>query len=88
MVNYGLGLEDGDFVTILSAASDPGEALIKTGTGTYSITNVSTTAEVNSIVKSDATGIVDVAQLKVDGFKLIDSNTGTNTSVVHFLYDY
>ena len=81
VVNYGLGLEDGDFVTILSAASDPGEALIKTGTGTYSITNVSTTAEVNSIVKSDATGIVDVAQLKVDGFKLIDSNTGTNTSI-------
>jgi hypothetical protein len=32
-------------------------------------------------VKSDATGIVDVAQLKVDGFKLIDSNTGTNTSI-------
>ena len=81
VVNYGLGLEDGDFVTILSAASDPGEALIKTGTGTYSITNVSTTGEVNSIVKSDATGIVDVAQLKVDGFKLIDSNTGTNTSI-------
>jgi len=81
VVNYGLGLEDGDFVTILSAASDPGEALIKTGTGAYSITNVSTTAEVNSIVKSDATGIVDVAQLKVDGFKLIDSNTGTNTSI-------
>ena len=81
VVSNGLGLEDGDFVTILSAASDPGEALIKTGTGTYSITNVSTTAEVNSIVKSDATGIVDVAQLKVDGFKLIDSNTGTNTSI-------
>ena len=81
VVSNGLGLEDGDFVTILSAASDPGEALIKTGAGTYSITNVSTTAEVNSIVKSDATGIVDVAQLKVDGFKLIDSNTGTNTSI-------
>jgi len=81
VVSNGLGLEDGDFVTILSAASDPGEALIKTGTGTYGITNVSTTGEVNSIVKSDATGIVDVAQLKVDGFKLIDSNTGTNTSI-------
>lgn len=81
IINYGLGLADGDFTTIILAASDPGEALIKTGTGVYGITNVSTTGEINSIVKSDATGIVDVAQLKVDGFKLIDSNTGTNTSI-------
>ncbi len=81
VINYGLGLADGDFTTIILAAADPGEALIKTGSGTYGITNVSTTGEVNSIVKSDATGIVDVAQLKVDGLKLIDSNTGTNTSI-------
>jgi hypothetical protein len=81
VISNGLGLADGDFASIIAAASDPGEALIKTGTGTYGITNVSTTGEVNSIVKSDATGIVDVAQLKVDGFKLIDSNTGTNTSI-------
>ena len=81
VVSNGLGLEDGDFTSIISAVSDPGEALIKTGTGTYGITNVSTTGEVNSIVKSDAAGVVDVAQLKVDGFKLIDSNTGTNTSI-------
>ena len=81
VVSNGLGLEDGDFTSIIAAASDPGEALIKTGTGAYGITNVSTTGEVNSIVKSDATGIVDVAQLKVDGFKLIDSNTGTNTNI-------
>jgi hypothetical protein len=81
VVNYGLGLEDGDFTTIILAASDPGEALIKTGAGTYGITNVSTTGEVNSIVKSDAAGVVDVAQLKLDGSKLIDSNTVTNTTI-------
>lgn len=81
IINYGLGLADGDFTTIILATADPGEALIKTGTGVYGITNVSTTGEVNSIVKSDATGIVDVAQLKVDGFKLLDSDTITNTSI-------
>jgi hypothetical protein len=78
VVSNGLGLEDGDFTSIIAAASDPGEALIKTGTGTYGITNVSTTGEVNSIVKSDASGIVDVQALKVDGTLLIDSVTVSN----------
>jgi hypothetical protein len=83
VINEGGGLEDGDFATELSAALDPGLALIKTGATSYAHSNVSTTAEVNSIVKSDAAGAVDVASLKVDGSLLIDSNTGTNTSLFY-----
>jgi hypothetical protein len=83
VISDGGGLEDGDFATELLAALDPGEALIKTGATSYARTNVSTTGEINSIIKSDATGIVDVAALKLDGQLLIDSNTGTNTSLFY-----
>jgi hypothetical protein len=83
VISDGGGLEDGDFATELLAALDPGEALIKTGATSYARTNVSTSGEVNSIIKSDATGIVDVAALKLDGQLLIDSNTGTNTSLFY-----
>jgi hypothetical protein len=83
VISDGGGLEDGDFASELLAALDPGEALIKTGATSYARTNVSTTGEVNSIIKSDATGIVDVAALKLDGQLLIDSNTGTNTSLFY-----
>lgn len=83
VINEGGGLEDGDFTTELSSALDPGLALIKTGATSYAHSNVSTSAEVNSIVKSDAAGAVDVASLKVDGSLLIDSNTGTNTSLFY-----
>ena len=41
VVDEGLGLADGDFVTEILAAADAGEALIKTGAGTYGISNVS-----------------------------------------------
>ena len=78
IVNQGSGLEDGDFTSVLSGSLDPGEALIKTGTGAYAITNVTTTGEVNSIIKSDTSGNVDVAALKVDGALLIDSVTVSN----------
>ena len=54
VVDEGLGLADGDFVTEILVAADAGEALIKTGAGTYGITNVTKTGEVNSIVKTDA----------------------------------
>jgi len=56
VINEGGGLLDSDFVTIVPAINDPGEALIKTGTGTYGISNVSRTGENNSIVKTTSTG--------------------------------
>jgi len=51
VIQEGGGLADVDFTSIVTAVSDPGEALIKTGAGTYGISNVTTTGEVNSIVK-------------------------------------
>jgi hypothetical protein len=67
IVDEGLGLADGDFTTIILAASNAGEALIKTGAGTYGISNVTTTGEVNSIVKTDADGSVQANSLILGG---------------------
>jgi hypothetical protein len=67
VVSQGLGLEDGDFATEILASADPGEALIKTGAGTYGISNVSTTGEVNSIVKTDADGKIQANSLILGG---------------------
>ena len=67
VVNQGGGLEDADFTAILTAVDDPGSVLIKTGPGTYSTSNVSTTGEVNSIVKTDADGTIQVNSLILGG---------------------
>ena len=67
VVDEGLGLADGDFVTEILVAADAGEALIKTGAGTYGITNVSKTGEVNSIVKTDANGTIQANSLILGG---------------------
>jgi len=67
VVSQGLGLEDSDFTTEILAASDSGEALIKTGVGTYGISNVTTTGEVNSIVKTDANGKIQANSLILGG---------------------
>ena len=67
VVDLGLGIADGDFVTEILAAAVPGEALIKTGDGTYGITNVTKTGEVNSIVKTDANGTIQANSLILGG---------------------
>jgi hypothetical protein len=67
VVDEGTGLLDADFTTEILAASDAGQALIKTGTGTYSITNVTKTGEVNSIVKTDANGTIQANSLILGG---------------------
>ena len=67
VVDEGLGLADGDFVTEILAVADAGEALIKTGTGTYGITNVTKTGEVNSIIKTDANGKIQANSLILGG---------------------
>ena len=67
IVDEGLGLADGDFTTEILAAADAGEALIKTGAGTYGISNVSTTGEVNSIVKTDDNGKIQANSLILGG---------------------
>ena len=67
IVTAGGGLEDADFTSTVADGSDPGEALIKTGTGTYGVSNVSKTGEPNSIVKTDTAGSVRVNSLKLGG---------------------
>ena len=67
VVDEGTGLLDADFTTTILAASDAGEALIKTGAGTYGISNVTISGEVNSIVKTDANGTIQVNSLILGG---------------------
>jgi hypothetical protein len=67
VVDEGLGLTDGDFATEILAAADAGEALIKTGAGAYGISNVTTTGEINSIVKTDANGTIQANSLILGG---------------------
>jgi len=69
VISEGGGLSDADFEpsSLIASSSDPGEALIKTGAGTYGISNVSTTGEVNSIVKTDASGSIQVNSLILGG---------------------
>jgi len=67
VVDEGTGLLDADFTTIIVPANNPGEALIKTGAGTYGISNVTKTGEVNSIVKTDADGKIQANSLILGG---------------------
>ena len=43
VVSQGGGIGDADLTTTVGAAADPGEAVIKTGTGTYAVSNVTKT---------------------------------------------
>ena len=54
-------------LTEIVAGADAGEALIKTGAGAYGISNVTTTGEVNSIVKTDADGKIQANSLILGG---------------------
>ena len=67
VVREGGGLEDSDFVSVLTAATDPGEALIKTGAGTYALSNVTNSGENNSILKTDVDGSIQVNSLILGG---------------------
>ena len=63
VVSQGGGIGDADLNTTIGAAADPGEAVIKTGTGTYAVSNVTKTGEVNSIVKTDSSGSIQINSL-------------------------
>ena len=67
VVVEGTGLVDADFVAELTAVADPGQALIKTGAGSYSVSNVTSTGEVNSIAKTDASGSLQANSLILGG---------------------
>ena len=69
IITQGGGLADADFVAanLIAVSSDPGEALIKTAEGIYGISNVTKTGEVNSIVKTDNAGSIQVNSLILGG---------------------
>ena len=67
VVEQGTGLLDNDFTTTIAAIADPGEALIKTGVGTYQISNVTVSGEVNSILKTDVNGSIQANSLILGG---------------------
>jgi hypothetical protein len=69
VITEGGGLADADFLPAseVAALSGAGQALIKTGEGTYGISNVTVTGEVNSVVKTDANGSVQVNSLILGG---------------------
>ena len=50
---------------------------VNTNNNTYSITAVTTTGGNNSIVKTQSAGEIDVKQLKIDGYKVIDTTAAT-----------
>jgi len=81
VVAQGLGLEDKDFTgTVLAVASDPGQALIRTGAGAYSISNVTNSGETNSILKTNASGSIQVNSLILGGnpsYEILSLNTTT-----------
>ena len=67
VVSEGGGIGDADLATTVAAGSDPGEAVIKTGAAAYAVSNVTKTGEVNSIVKTDTSGSIQVNSLILGG---------------------
>ncbi len=80
VVSQGGGIGDADLTTTVGAAADPGEAVIKTGSGTYAVSNVTKTGEVNSIVKTDTSGSIQVNSLILGGdptYEILSLDTTT-----------
>jgi hypothetical protein len=76
VVDEGGGLEDGDFTTALAygtPVNDPGQALIKTGSGAYSVSEIAYNNENTSIAKRDSLGNLQATAFIIGG---------TSTSVV------
>lgn len=67
VIDLGGGILDNDFITEVSSENDPGEVLVKTGTNSYAVSNVTTTGEINSIVKTDSDGNIQVNSIILGG---------------------
>ena len=86
VVDEGGGLADGDFTTVLpyfssgSTVGDPGEVLVKTGTGTYRITDIAYDNTNTSIAKRRNDGSLQATSLIIGGtstYKVLSESTGT-----------
>ena len=73
VIDKGLGLADGDFGAVLpyfssgSTVGDPGQALIKTGTGAYSVSEVAYNNEATSIAKRRNDGSLQATSFILGG---------------------
>lgn len=61
------GIKDSDFNAVVSPLGSAGEALIKTGAGTYGVTAVTTVGTSNNIVKTNSAGSIQVNSLILGG---------------------
>ena len=77
-------LTPGNVVTagdgVKNASFTSNGAMTRTGASTYSVTPITTNGANDSLVKTDANGNINVKQLQVDGYKVIDT-TPANPSV-------
>ena len=70
IIDEGLGIADGDFTTVLaygSPVNDPGQAMIKTGAGTYRLSEISYDNENTSIAKRRSDGSLQATSFIVGG---------------------
>jgi hypothetical protein len=77
VVTDGDGIKNASFAP--GSVGTDGRAMILTALtpNTYSTINISTTGQASSLIKSDGSGVVDVAQLEVDGYKTLDTSGTT-----------
>lgn len=61
------GVIDNDFTTTLESLASPGSALTKTGDGVYAVTQITTTAQANSLVKTDSSGKIRTTSVILGG---------------------
>jgi hypothetical protein len=86
VIDQGLGLADGDFAAVLpyfssgSIVGDPGQVLVKTGTGAYSTSEISYENENTSIAKRRNDGSLQATSFIVGGTAsnvVLSENLGT-----------
>ena len=83
VVDQGLGLADGDFSgSAIGDVADDGEALTKTGTGQYGITDIATNSANNSIAKRDGNGKLQATSYIIGGdtsYEILSEDAGALT---------
>jgi hypothetical protein len=81
IVDIGDGLQNSDFTTVIPAAEQAGQVLVKRQNGSYGLSNITTIGQSNSIVKTKVDGSIQVNSLILGGndtyeiLSLTDSTT-------------
>jgi hypothetical protein len=79
VVNFGSGLEDGDFDNTVVAGDTgfPGEALVKLAEGEYGVSAISTGTGSDTIARRDQNGALDATVIRVAGFDTLSVVSST-----------